>query len=78
LVEARAMSGRRAPCTFRQTDVTRALRAARAAGFERVRIEIDREGKITIVAGGRDDTADEVLDASVLSERIAAMRGTAK
>lgn len=46
------MSGRRAPCTFRQTDVTRALKAARAAGFDRVRIEIDREGKIAIVTSG--------------------------
>jgi hypothetical protein len=45
------VSGRRAPCTFRQTDVTRALKAARAAGFSSVRVEIDKDGKIAIVAG---------------------------
>ena len=73
------MTGRRAPCTFRQTDVTRALKAARRAGFERVRVEIDREGKIAIVAGEHEDgAAQEPTTASVLSERIAAMRGAAK
>jgi hypothetical protein len=54
------MSGRRGPCTFRQTDVTRALRAARAAGFEHVRVEIDKDGKIAIVAGNGVDRPDEV------------------
>jgi hypothetical protein len=73
------VSGRRAPCTFRQTDVTRALKAARAAGYERVRVEIDREGKIAIVAGEHDDGAGaSPATASVLSERIAAMKETAK
>jgi hypothetical protein len=42
---------RRAPCTFRQTDITRALKAALAAGFGQVRVEIDKDGKIAIVAG---------------------------
>jgi hypothetical protein len=37
----------RRPCTFRQTDLTRALRAAQAAGVP-VRIEIE-DGKITVV-----------------------------
>lgn len=45
------MTGRRAPCAFRQTDITRALKAARAAGFESVRVEIDRDGKIVTSAG---------------------------
>jgi hypothetical protein len=36
------MSARRAPCTFRQTDVTRALDAAGAAGFEKVRVHTIR------------------------------------
>ena len=39
----------RAPSTFRQKDVTRALRAAKAAGVEIVRVEIDPNGKIIIV-----------------------------
>lgn len=38
----------RGPCTFRQGDVTRALRAAMAAGMAVGSFEIDREGKITI------------------------------
>jgi hypothetical protein len=45
------MSGRRGPCTFRQTDVTRALRAVRAAGFEHVRVEVDTDGRIILIAG---------------------------
>jgi hypothetical protein len=44
----------RAPSIFRQQDVTRAFRAAKAAGVRVARVEIDREGKIVIV------TADEL------------------
>jgi hypothetical protein len=43
----------RAPSIFRQQDVTRAFRAAQAAGVKVARVEIDRDGKIVIV------TADE-------------------
>ncbi len=39
----------RAPATFRQQDVTRAFRAAQAAGVKVARVEIDRDGKIVIV-----------------------------
>ncbi len=35
--------------TFRQQDVTRALRGADAAGREVRRVEIDRDGKIVLV-----------------------------
>jgi len=41
----------RAQLTFRQTDVTRAIRAAQAAGVSVGRVEIDKSGKIVIVAG---------------------------
>jgi hypothetical protein len=41
----------RGPCTFRQQDVTRALRATVAAGIEVERIEIDKDGKIVVVTG---------------------------
>jgi hypothetical protein len=37
------------PCTFKQHDVTRALRAADAAGRKVHRVEIDRDGKIVLV-----------------------------
>lgn len=41
----------RGPCTFKQQDVTRALRATVAAGIAVQRIEIDRDGKIIVVTG---------------------------
>jgi hypothetical protein len=41
----------RSPRTFRQQDVTRALRASVAAGVEVLRVEIDREGKIVLIFG---------------------------
>ena len=45
----------RGPCTFRQHDVTRALRATVAAGIEVQRIEIDKDGKIVVVTGKLPD-----------------------
>ncbi|MDP2330403.1 MAG: hypothetical protein Q8M19_06880 [Reyranella sp.] len=49
----------RGPCTFKQQDVTRALRATVAAGIAVQRIEIDREGKIIVVTGKPQEVADE-------------------
>ena len=40
----------RAPSTFRQQDVTRAVKAVSAAGVHIARVEIDKAGKITIIA----------------------------
>ena len=40
----------RAPSAFRQKDVTRAIKAVTAAGVHIARIEIDRAGKIAIIA----------------------------
>jgi|SRR5215469_665750 len=42
----------RAPATFRQSDITRAIRAARAAGVDSVRIDITKDGKISIILSG--------------------------
>jgi hypothetical protein len=39
----------RAPSTFRQQDVTKAVRAAKAAGVDIARIEIARDGRIVII-----------------------------
>jgi hypothetical protein len=40
----------RAPSTFRQQDVTRAVTAVVAAGVHIGRVEIDKAGKIVIIA----------------------------
>jgi hypothetical protein len=42
----------RGPCTFRQQDVTRAVKAMTAAGVDVVRVEIDKDGKIVMILGG--------------------------
>jgi hypothetical protein len=39
----------RVPLTFRQRDVTAAIKAVEAAGYVVQRVEIDRDGKIVIV-----------------------------
>jgi hypothetical protein len=50
----------RGACTFKQQDVTRALKATRAAGVEVQRVEIDKDGKIVLVTGKPAETgADE-------------------
>ena len=41
----------RTACTFKQSDVTKALRAARDAGLSLARVEIGRDGKIIMVPG---------------------------
>lgn len=56
---------KRQPCTFRQSDVTRAIKAAIAAGAKIARIEIDKSGKIILVADSprlpesKDDAENE-------------------
>jgi hypothetical protein len=50
----------RTPCTFRQRDVTRAVRAAQKAGLDVARVEIDKLGKIVIIA--RTETSSAAAD----------------
>jgi len=45
----------RAPSTFRQQDVTRAVKAVAAAGVHIARVEIDKAGKIVIITTGPAD-----------------------
>jgi hypothetical protein len=49
----------RGRCTFKQQDVTRALRAAAAAGMKVERYEIDKDGKIIVVTGKPQEPAAE-------------------
>ena len=53
----------RAPSTFRQQDVTRAVKAVVKAGVDiaRVRVEISNTGSI-IVSTGTDEPAQDDLD----------------
>jgi hypothetical protein len=55
----------RAPSTFRQQDVTRAVKAVRSAGVDIVRVEVTKDGRIVIVtaeaqAAMRDDLDREL------------------
>ena len=52
----------RAPATFRQSDITKAIRAARKAGVENVRVEIAKDGGIVIVTGGAEPAVQDDLD----------------
>jgi hypothetical protein len=53
----------RRPSAFRQRDLSRAVRAMKAAGEKVERVEIDREGKIVIIiareAAAEAETANE-------------------
>jgi hypothetical protein len=48
----------RAPSTFRQQDVTRAVKAVLAAGVGIARVEVDRAGKITITTASAKGATD--------------------
>jgi hypothetical protein len=55
----------RTPSTFKQGDVTRAVKGAIAAGLDIARVEIDRHGKIVIqLVNGRpkEQAAPDDLD----------------
>jgi hypothetical protein len=49
----------RAPSTFRQQDVTRAVKAVAAAGVHIARVEIDKAGKIVIITTNVADQPGE-------------------
>jgi hypothetical protein len=54
----------RPPSTFRQQDVTRAIRAVAAAGIVVARVEVDKSGKIIVITQegadrGKDTEANE-------------------
>ena len=56
----------RTPAAFRQADVTRAVRAVVAAGVGIARVEIDKIGKIVIVAA--DATSGQLGESTEANE----------
>jgi hypothetical protein len=52
----------RTRCTFTQEAVTRAIRAAIAAGVQ-VRVEIERDGKIVLIPIGEPPTEPAIVPA---------------
>ena len=41
----------RTALTFKQTDVVRLVKAVAAAGVEVARVEVDKDGRIVVIAG---------------------------
>ncbi len=41
----------RGPCTFKQGDVTRMVKGVVAAGVDVMRVEVDTDGRIVVIAG---------------------------
>src|SRR6516162_9750483 len=54
----------RAPSTFRQQDVTRAVKAVTAAGVHIARVEIDKTGKIVIITADPTDRLGKKMEAN--------------
>lgn len=52
----------RGVCTFRQQDVTRAVRAVVAAGVGVKRVEVDKAGKIVVIAGSEETAAERPVN----------------
>jgi hypothetical protein len=52
----------RAPCTFKQRDLTAAVKAVAKAGVEVARVEIDRDGKIIVVTKAANSAPMSALD----------------
>jgi hypothetical protein len=51
----------RAPSNFRQQDVTRAINAAKRAGLEVVRVEVDpKTAKISLIVKGDNETERKI------------------
>lgn len=59
------MTAPRGPASFRQSDVTRAIKATQKAGVALARVEIGRDGKIILVTGA--EAAPDDLDRELVS-----------
>ena len=49
----------RGSCRFTQRDVTKAVKAVVAAGVQVAKVEVDRSGKIIVVAAGNERESAE-------------------
>jgi hypothetical protein len=52
----------RGPARFREREVSRLLRAARAAGENIARIEVDETGKVAVIIGKPGEAKDATED----------------
>jgi hypothetical protein len=52
----------RAPSTFRQADLTKAVKAVRSAGVDILRVELTKDGRIVIVTGEAQPAVQDDLD----------------
>ena len=53
----------RNPATFKEADLTRALKAVRKSGVSIARVEIDpKTGKIVLISGDAREASDEAVD----------------
>jgi hypothetical protein len=68
----------RGSLTFKQKDVTRAVKAVTAAGIEVARVEVDKAGKIVIVAGKPGEASGESEIVNDLDTWLAKHAGAAK
>jgi hypothetical protein len=59
----------RAPSTFKQADITRAVKGAFAAGAQSVRVEVGADGQIIVIAG-KSITVPTDANASETSEDV--------
>jgi hypothetical protein len=59
----------RAPSTFKQGDITRAVKGAFAAGAQSVRVEVGADGQIIVIAG-KSATVPTDANASETSEDV--------
>jgi hypothetical protein len=59
----------RAPPTFRQQDVTRAVKAVRSAGVDIVRVEVTKDGRIVIVTAEAQPAMEDDLDRELVEFR---------
>jgi hypothetical protein len=48
----------RGKCTFKQSDLTRALKATKAAGVDVAKIEIEPDGRMVMVLSGKEGNKD--------------------